>query len=90
MKKRLIIGGAIALGLLLVVGAVFTMSTWGDVNRVTIDREDPVTQQPVEETPEEEPDTDPGQEVGISEGMEVFLLVGSDSRDDLERRRRLR
>ncbi|MET0697678.1 MAG: LCP family protein [Acidimicrobiia bacterium] len=84
MKKRLIIGGAIALGLLLVAGAVFAMSTWGDVNRVTIDRRDPVAEQPAEETPEEEPETDPGQGVGISEGMEVFLLVGSDSRDELE------
>ncbi len=60
------------------------MSTWGDVNRVTIDREDPVAELPAEETPEEEPETDSGQAVGIPEGMEVFLLVGSDSRDELE------
>ena len=84
MKKRLLIGGAIAIGLLLVVGAVFAMSTWGDVNRVSIDREDPVTQEPAENSPEEEPSENPDQAAGLSEGMEVFLLVGSDSRDELE------
>ena len=60
------------------------MSTWGDVNRVSIDREDPVVEEPAEETPEEEPESNPGQAVGVSEGMEIFLLVGSDSRDELE------
>lgn len=84
MKKRLIIGGGIALGLLLMTGAVFAMSTWGDVNRVSIDREDPVVEAPAEETPEDEPESNPGQAVGVSEGMEIFLLVGSDSRDELE------
>lgn len=84
MKKRLIIGGGIALGLLLIAGAVFAMSTWRDVNRVSIDREDPVVEEPAEETPEEEPESNPGQAVGVSAGMEVFLLVGSDSRDELE------
>ncbi|HEX2404089.1 MAG TPA: LCP family protein, partial [Acidimicrobiia bacterium] len=84
MKKRLIIGGGIALGLLLIVGAVFAMSTWGDVNRVSIDREDPVVEEPADETPDEQPESNPGQSVGVTEGMEVFLLVGSDSRDELD------
>jgi LCP family protein required for cell wall assembly len=84
VKKRLIIGGAIAVGLLLVAGAVFAMSTWGGINRVSIDPE----QNPVVE-PDGAPDegnaaTDPGKEVGSTEGMEVFLLVGSDSRDELD------
>ncbi len=60
------------------------MSTWGDINRVSIDPE----QNPVV-APDESPDegntaTDFGEEVGSTEGMEVFLLVGSDSRDELE------
>ena len=60
------------------------MSTWGDVNRVSIDRDDPVLEEPVEQTPEENPESNPGQAVGVPEGMEVFLPVGSDSRDELE------
>jgi LCP family protein required for cell wall assembly len=84
VKKRLIIGGALALGLLLVAGAVFAMSTWGDVNRVNIDRENQPAAQSDNGAEEETPEFDSGQEIGIPEGMEVFLLVGSDSRDDLD------
>jgi LCP family protein required for cell wall assembly len=83
VKKRLIIGGAIALGLLLISGAVFAMSTWGDVNRVSIDSDPNPVVEPA--TPDEgNAAADPGTEVGSTEGMEVFLLVGSDSRDDLD------
>ncbi|MGH8948390.1 MAG: LCP family protein, partial [Acidimicrobiia bacterium] len=83
MKKRLIIGGAIALGLLLVVGAVFAISTWGDINRVSIDSEqDPVVEP--EAAAEGNAAADAGEEVDSTEGMEVFLLVGSDSRDELD------
>ncbi|HSJ84217.1 MAG TPA: LCP family protein [Acidimicrobiia bacterium] len=83
MKKRLIIAGALVAALLLAVGASLAMSTWRDVNRVSIDRETPI------ETPDDEPS---GEEqaaadtprVDSVEGLEVFLLVGSDSRNTLD------
>jgi LCP family protein required for cell wall assembly len=82
VKKRLLIGGAVVLGLLLVVGAVFAMSTWNDVNRVSIEpKEEPIAQ------PESDPagGASPEGEVEVEspEDMEVILLVGSDSRDRL-------
>jgi LCP family protein required for cell wall assembly len=82
VKKRLIIGGAVAAGLLLIAGAVFAMSTWNDVNRVTIERAD----EPVVERDPETADAanERGEEdVFPAEEMEVILLVGSDSRDHL-------
>lgn len=85
LKKRFLIAGALIAVVLLGAGAVFAASTWGDVNRVTIDRP-PVTV-PVE-TPDNEPD--PGQpDMNITvppagmDDLDVLLLVGSDSRDDL-------
>jgi LCP family protein required for cell wall assembly len=84
VKKRLIIGGALVVGLLLVTGAVFAMSTWGDVNRVSIDGEEQPRAQTGEEPSEDGATLEAGETVGVPEGMEVFLLVGSDSRDDLE------
>jgi len=84
VKKRLIIGGAIAIGLLLVAGAVFAMSTWGDINRVSIDPEQNPVVEPEGEQDEGNAATDRGGEAGSTEGMDVFLLVGSDSRDELD------
>jgi LCP family protein required for cell wall assembly len=81
-QRRRIITVISAITLLLLgMGFVFAYSTWGEVNRVTIDREeDPVPEpapveegQPTEEEPEAELLTN-----------EVYLLVGSDSRDTLE------
>jgi LCP family protein required for cell wall assembly len=81
VKKRLLIGGAVVVGLLLIVGAVFAMSAWNDVNRVSIEpEEEPVAQ------PESQAEQGPAQgqvEVEPPEDMEVILLVGSDSRDHL-------
>lgn len=82
MKKRLIIGGAVAVGLLLLIGAVFAMTTWNDVNRVSIEpTEEPVVQPESESSGNE---ATGGEEGGLPpEEMEVILLVGSDSRDHL-------
>ena len=86
LKRRLWIGGAVVALLLLGAGALIAFTTWSDVNRVSIDRpssEDsggPVAQP--EET-DEEPDPEDDFEV-IDPGSQVFLLVGSDSREDLE------
>ena len=83
MKKRLIIAGAIGVALLLVAGAVFAMSTWRDVNRVSIERQDPVDESG-DPASEEAPAADDGPLAAAPEGLEIFLLVGSDSRDQLD------
>ncbi len=87
MKRRLLL---IAGALLLLVGgfAAYTVyNTWGDVQRVEIDRT--AMAQSVEE-PTEEP-SDPDEEDNeveepavVQPGRQVFLLVGSDSRAELE------
>lgn len=86
LKRRLWIGGAVLALALIGAGAVVAFNTWGDVNRVSIDRpssEDsggPVAQP--DET-DDESDIDDDFEV-VDPGRQVFLLVGSDSREDLE------
>jgi LCP family protein required for cell wall assembly len=82
VKKRLLIGGAVVLGLLLVIGAVFAMSAWNDVNRVSIEPEEEPAAQPESDSAEGDA-TDEEAEVEPLEDMEVILLVGSDSRDHL-------
>ena len=84
--------GALIAVLVLITGATFAASTWGDVNRVTIDRSVAVeADESVEAAPA------PGDAAGPEEsteeavtippsadGLDVFLLVGSDSREELE------
>jgi LCP family protein required for cell wall assembly len=82
VKKRLLIGGAVVVGLLLVVGAVFAMSAWNDVNRVNIEPEEEPIVQPESDSAEGAA-TNGEAEVEPPEDMEVILLVGSDSRDHL-------
>lgn len=86
LKRRLWIGGAVLALLLIGLGALVAYNTWGEVNRVSIDRpssEDsggPVAQP-------DDSDDDPGDdgEFEVTDpGRQVFLLVGSDSREDLE------
>lgn len=86
LKKRLLIVGAVIALLLIGAGGLFAANTWGEVNRVTIDRPDDESSGPEaqeEETPAEEPEpeVDPQPE---DPGLRIFLLVGSDSRVDLE------
>lgn len=88
MRRHLLIGGALAALALLALGAAFAMSTWDDVNRVDIDR-----------VVAESADTRGGGDGdGLQssqgdgqvtadlpgDGLDVFVLVGSDSREDLE------
>jgi len=74
------------------VAIAFTASTWGEVNRVTIDRpteqssgaaapsgEGGLGQKPAKHAGEAEPEF-----LAPSDGVDVFLLVGSDSRDNLD------
>jgi LCP family protein required for cell wall assembly len=89
LKRRLWIGGAVIAVLLLGAGAVFAALTWGEVNRVSIERPsdaDPGGPVAQPEEPEEEPaEEDPQDEFEVVDpGNQVFLLVGSDSREDLD------
>lgn len=87
LTKRLLIGGAVLIGILMISGAGFALITWGEVNRVSIDR-------PVEEATPVSPSGDSGEQDGEAnletpgeeerQGIDVMLLVGSDSRDDLD------
>lgn len=87
LTKRLLIGTAVLVGIFVLAGAGFALSTWGTVNRVSIDR-------PVEE-PAPPPPSKDGAAKGVEEtdqlplgsdrqGIDVMLMVGSDSRDDLD------
>ena len=60
------------------------MSTWGDINRVSIDPERNPVVVPEGATDDGNEASDLGAEADSTEGMEVFLLVGSDSRDELD------
>lgn len=87
LKRRLLIGGAVLVLLLAGAGVLFAMSTWGDVNRVTIDRPDSDSSSgPVAEDNETDSGGDPedDQFEPVDPGLRLFLLVGSDSRVDLE------
>lgn len=88
LKRRLLIGGAVVALLLVGIGAVLATSAWNDVKRVSIDRPDDdgssggADAQGDDSSPQPDPaEVDPDAEEA---GLRVFLLVGSDSRSDLE------
>lgn len=88
LKRRLLIGGAVLVLLVVGIGAVLAASTWNDVKRVSIDRPDDdgssggAVAQDDDPAPQPVPaEVDPDAEEA---GLRVFLLVGSDSRSDLE------
>lgn len=91
LQKRLLIAGGLVVILGIGLAVYFALSTWGQVNRVEIDR--PGTD--VAGDSEQQPEADEGGEPSGSDeeagpnpapntdGTEVFLLVGSDSREAL-------
>jgi LCP family protein required for cell wall assembly len=86
LKKRVLIVGVCAIVLLLTVGAVFALSTWDDVTRVSIDRS---AIPPPENSGDQSADDEGGSDEPVAapadnDGLDVFLLVGSDSRDTLD------
>lgn len=87
LTKRLLIGSAALVGILVVAAAGFALSTWGEVNRVAIDRPAdepapvPASKDAEEKGGEDESAVGPGSD---RQGMDVMLMVGSDSRDDLD------
>ncbi len=90
LKRRLLIGGAIVVVVLLGAGIWIAASTWGEVNRVTIDEVTPpvAADTPQPESDDENPAQDETEEESVDlpvvPGRQIFLLVGSDSRADLE------
>lgn len=84
LKRRLWIGGAVLALLLIAAGAFFAVTTWNDVNRVTIDR--PSSEDsggPVAQPEAEDEESNDDEFELVDPGSQVFLLVGSDSREDL-------
>lgn len=89
LRKRLFIGAAIAAVLLVGAVALLAAESWGDVNRVSIDRPEhespPGPDDSEEQSGSEEPTEEDEEEIPAEvTGRQVFLLVGSDSREDLE------
>lgn len=89
-RKRILIAVAAVLVLVVGVGAYLAASTWNDVTRVSIDRpqaagEDGSVDEPVGGVDEPDADQNDGFPVPPSgDGLDVTLLVGSDSRAELE------
>jgi LCP family protein required for cell wall assembly len=86
VKKRVLIVGACAITALLVVGVVFALSTWGDVTRVSIDRS---AQLDGDSNGDDDGDGDLSDDGPVAapiggNGLDISLVVGSDSRDELE------
>ena len=91
LQKRLLIAGALAVLLGAGLAAYVALSTWGQVNRVDIDRPEPEVAGDLVQQPETGQDGEPSESedewtfdtAPSTEGTDVFLLVGSDSRETL-------
>jgi LCP family protein required for cell wall assembly len=88
-KKRLFVGAAVFVVMVLGVAAVFAAVTWGEVNRVSIDRPDrDDTSEQADPEEGADADSDPADTEEVIDvevpGRQVFLLVGSDTREDLD------
>lgn len=85
MKKRLLIAGALVLALGVGMTLYVALSTWGRVNRVEIARPEAPTGEEAPQGGAQDNSHDAEDQTGSPEtvGTEVFLLVGSDSREDL-------
>ena len=87
-RKRILLVGATVLVLVFGLGLYLTASTWGDVQRVTIDRPMAAGEDEVEaDTESVELVDEEGVEITLppsGDGLDVQLIVGSDSRENLE------
>jgi LCP family protein required for cell wall assembly len=87
LKRRLLITGVVVALLLVGAGALFAGSTWGEVNRVSIERPDanPHLGALMDKGEDPSMDSETGDELDPTDtGLQIILLVGSDSRSDLE------
>ncbi|MGI9610521.1 MAG: LCP family protein [Acidimicrobiia bacterium] len=92
LKKRILIGAGVVALVLIGAGTLFAVSTWGDVNRVAIDRPSTAVVEAASE-PVGVPDSEAADVESVddqvtippsADGLDVFLIVGSDSRAQLE------
>lgn len=87
LQKRLLIAGAVVVALGVGMTLYVAFSTWGQVNRVDIDRPEPPTGDGAGSADSGETDSpavpDEARSESDQEEAEVFLLVGSDSREEL-------
>lgn len=87
-RKRILLIVAAAVVLLVGAGAYWAASTWGDVQRVTIDR--PADFDPVAGTGEDSGDSKAEDDSEITvpssgdDDLDVALIVGSDSRENID------
>ena len=88
VRKRILIGGAVIVAVVVATAVALTLSTWNEVNRVTIERPEaligdsgPTAAGETPPGPEENAEDEPTED---NHGLAVVLLVGSDSRDTLE------
>ena len=85
-KKKFLLSIALVAVVALGIGVYLTADTWGEVNRVSIER-DPAPTDQVPVAQDDDPASAPGDEP-VSEpddpGLQAILLVGSDSRDQLD------
>lgn len=86
LNRRLLIGGLGAALVLVGLGVAFAFSTWREVDRVEIDRPDVEGTGGAVASGGETGSGDSEEDGGLDDfsGLQVVLLVGSDSREDLE------
>lgn len=87
LKRRLLIVGAVFALVLVGAGAVFAAYTWGQVDRVSIERPGADTEGDDESAAEQidNQDEEASERIEIVDpGRQVYVLVGSDSRDSLD------
>lgn len=89
LKKKLFIGAAIVIVLAIGGAALVVATTWGDVNRVSIDQPESGDASDSGDSESQAGSDDPADEEGSDQltevsGRQTFLLVGSDSREDLD------
>lgn len=87
LKKRLMLGGLGTALVLVALAVLFAVTTWNAVDRVSIDRSEsegaggPVAS---EDENSDEDEEDGEFDTSAFEGRQIFLLVGSDSREQLD------
>lgn len=86
-RKRILLTIAAVFALLFGAAAYLAASTWGNVQRVTIERPEPSGPDLIDDLPSDDGDDPDEVEITVppsGDGLDVVVVVGSDSRQDLE------
>jgi len=84
LRNRLLIAGAVFAVVMAAAVVVLALTTWGDVNRVTIERPEGDSGETASSDDESAGESKSDEVSNATDpGREIFLLVGSDSREDL-------